>query len=488
VSPPKKAETLAELYDNALAYARDGKLPPDAPRPRPTADWPRENLALLEQYRDWLVSGGASAFTIKLIYLVMAGHVLGLNLKPSADLDLDADLQKALDYVIAKQQSAEWTKVNRNALDKFRRFLRHQRGQLEIHVNTYDPRAHTQRLPEWLVTELEHFQHLRERTWRPARLQDGIRRFWSNYLRTWRFLVEQCGVQELGDLRRTHLYRYIEHRSQAGKAVSGINGDLRDLRAFLLFLQDQGYSLPQSLLRMPSLKQPDSLPKYLTDEQVRTLREVIEGRVSQAGNAAQRRDALLDRAIFYLLWQAGLRKGEVEELRLEDLDLEGHRLTVRHGKGMVDRTVFLTTSVVESVKAYLAMRGMGPTDHVFLYRNQPINKDLIHGRLKALGEQLGIKIHPHRLRHTCATQLLNAGCRITSIQKFLGHRRLNSTLVYARVYDQTVEEDYYTAMNRVEQRLELAGEQAKEAAPIPQNERQQLLSLAELLAQPANRR
>jgi integrase len=54
----------------------------------------------------------------------------------------------------------------------------------------------------------------------------------------------------------------------------------------------------------------------------------------------------------------------------------------------------------------------------------------------------------------CATQLLNAGCRVTSIQKFLGHKRLNSTMIYARVHDRTVADDYYAAMDRIEQRLE----------------------------------
>mgnify|MGYP000317991351 CR=1 FL=1 len=55
-------------------------------------------------------------------------------------------------------------------------------------------------------------------------------------------------------------------------------------------------------------------------------------------------DALLDRAIFYLLWQCGLRRGEVEELRLEDLDLPGKRLSVRNGKGMKDRSVYLASN------------------------------------------------------------------------------------------------------------------------------------------------
>jgi hypothetical protein len=98
---------------------------------------------------------------------------------------------------------------------------------------------------------------------------------------------------------------------------------------------------------------------------------------------------------------------------------------------------------------------MGGSDHVFLYRHRALHKDLIRARLKAAGERIGVHVTPHRLRHTTATQLLNAGCRVTSIQKLLGHRRLNSTMVYARVHDRTVAGDYYAAMDQIEQGLDL---------------------------------
>jgi integrase len=98
-------------------------------------------------------------------------------------------------------------------------------------------------------------------------------------------------------------------------------------------LQEEGYSVPQSLLRIPGLKQPDPLPRYLTDEQVKKLRDEIERMVQEAKLDSHRRLAVLVRSAFYLLWQGGLRLGEVEELRLEDLDFPQKRLSVRDGKG-----------------------------------------------------------------------------------------------------------------------------------------------------------
>jgi integrase len=254
--------------------------------------------------------------------------------------------------------------------------------------------------------------------------------------------------------------------------------------------------VPQSLLRIPGLKQPEPLPRYLTDEQVKKLRDEIERGVRESQLASHRRLALLIRAAFYLLWQGGMRLGEVEELRLEDLDISTSlnagfgqkRLSVRDGKGKKDRTVYLAETAIHAVQEYLAVRGEGSGDHVFLYRNAPLKKDIVRDNLKYAGERVGVKVYPHRLRHTCATQLLNAGCRVTSIQRFLGHRKLSSTMIYARAHDQTVAEDYFAAMQRVEERLEIVPpkqeETAQEPVPVLEPERAQVLALAEELALP----
>lgn len=141
-------------------------------------------------------------------------------------------------------------------------------------------------------------------------------------------------------------------------------------------------------------------------------------------------------------------------------------LTVRRGKGQKDRSVYLSGTVVRAVRAYLEVRGPGSTDHLFLYRNLPLRRDLVRARIKAAGRRVGVKVYPHRLRHTCATQLLNAGCKVTSIQQFLGHRDLQSTMVYAKVYDQTVAKDYFTAMTEIEERVELVSK-TKDDPPLP---------------------
>lgn len=107
----------------------------------------------------------------------------------------------------------------------------------------------------------------------------------------------------------------------------------------------------------------------------------------------------------------------------------------------------------------------------------------MRARIQLAGQTVGVKVYPNRLRHTCATQLLNAGCRITLIQKFLGHKRLNTTMIYAKAHDQAVADDYYAAMSRIEQRLEIVPVEPEDP-PEAEPEQVELLSLTEQLAQP----
>jgi site-specific recombinase XerD len=276
-------------------------------------------------------------------------------------------------------------------------------------------------------------------------------RFWYGHTPFWRWWAARFGpLTHPAQVLRPQMLAYVDERLRAGLAASSINHELRALSAFLAHLQTEGWDIPKALLRPPTLKVPDRLPRFLTDEQVRAVQTAVEASVEKACFPADLRLAHLQRAGFYLLWHGGLRVGEAEELLLDDLDLPARKLMVRQGKGQRDRAVYVTETAVRALREYLAMRGPCATAHVLVFRHAPLKKDLLRSRIKALGAQVGVAVTPHQLRHTFATQLLNAGCRITSIQHLLGHRDLSSTLVYARVHDHTLALDYFEAMRRVE--------------------------------------
>jgi hypothetical protein len=169
--PPRAARNLAERYDMALEYARDRRLPARAPRPLPTRYWPPGNVEFLARYRDWLLSGGISQLVTDTYHVLMAGHVLGLALKPYPELDPNADLERARDYLIAKGLSRSWTANCHNSLRVFCSYLRLQRHEEpDTRQTTYSVREHTRGLPAWLVKGLQAYQKQMQRNWRLPRL------------------------------------------------------------------------------------------------------------------------------------------------------------------------------------------------------------------------------------------------------------------------------------------------------------------------------
>ena len=373
-----------------------------------------------------------------------------------AKLDLEAGLQPVMDYFQAKQISDRWLIMGQHALNRFRRFMHQERGyaQLPPALNPQPNLAAYQvGLPEWLITPLSQYQQIRQANWRPSRLHRAIVNFWRSHSQLWRWLFAQAEITDLNDIKRQHIFAFIDERLKADYNVRSINLDVRAFQATLRFLQERDYEIPQVLLRRFSLREPDSLPRFLTDEQVGSLQAEIERRAPEAITPARQRNALLDRAIFYLLWQGGLRASEVEDLQLTDLSLCQQQLIIRGGKGQKDRTIYLTESACTALTTYLAQRGSSDHNHVFLYRHQPLSKDLVRNRIKAAGKRAGVKVTPHQLRHTYATQLVNAGCPITTIQALMGHKRLSTTLVYTQIHNRTVADDYYAAMDKVEKGL-----------------------------------
>lgn len=127
--------------------------------------------------------------------------------------------------------------------------------------------------------------------------------------------------------------------------------------------------------------------------------------------------------------------------------------------------MYLSQPTVEAIKAYLEVRGPANSDHLFLFRHQPLSVTYCRERLETYGQRCGVKVTPHQLRHSCATLLLNAGAPILAVQTILGHKHIDTTLGYARLYDGTIANDFYQAMTNIESRFD-SGETSP-AAVVP---------------------
>jgi integrase len=208
------------------------------------------------------------------------------------------------------------------------------------------------------------------------------------------------------------------------------------------------------MLRVKPLKPERRLPRDVPIDQLRRLMGKIEAD-ARSPHAGVQRTGMMDRAWFLLMLHSGLRVGEVRRLRQPDLDLEAQRVRIEQSKGLKDRIVWLSQATAQATNAYLEIRGPSATDHVFIYRHGPLSTSYCSQRLRTYGRRCGIRVSCHQLRHSCATLLLNAGAPILTVQAILGHKHIDTTMAYARLYDGTVATDYYRAMEGVEARMEL---------------------------------
>jgi len=137
-------------------------------------------------------------------------------------------------------------------------------------------------------------------------------------------------------------------------------------------------------------------------------------------------------------------------LQVKDLDLAARRIRVREGKGQRDRVVFLTQQAAQRIGRYLETVPHTADDLVLSRNGRPLSYYMAWYRIRRLGEAAGVKgVSPHRLRHTFATLLLNNGMSLVGLQRLMGHENLNTTMIYGRLADRTIEQQYRAAMDRV---------------------------------------
>ena len=301
-------------------------------------------------------------------------------------------------------------------------------------------------LPDWLQAVLRSHTIRRSIRWQPHRLKSQIHSHFSTLCRIGRWLVVERDWQQLDQLQRSDLLAYVDARQHAQLKPCSIAAELTVFRIFWRDMLDQELVINGAVLQVKAPPAGDHLPRYLKADEFQQLEKTIHS-LAQADTPADR----LNLAWFYLLAHAGLRKSEVTNLRLPDLDLSGKRLRVQSGKGDRDRVIPMIDQLVAVLQAYLVVRETASTDHLLIYRGAALKDHLIPDRLLRFGQRAQIdRLTPHRLRHTLATSLVNHGMPITSLQKFLGHQDINKTLIYARVYDETVRRQFAAAMTHIE--------------------------------------
>ena len=140
-----------------------------------------------------------------------------------------------------------------------------------------------------------------------------------------------------------------------------------------------------------------------------------------------------------------MRLNELLDLRLGDTDFANSRILICNPKGGHDCVAFMTPSLAHSLHLHIMQRPIGADDHLWCYNGRLLADEAVRDQLARWGQLCGVKVTPHQLRHIFATQLVNRGLSIDSVRKLLGHRTLNMTQHYARMFDTTVKQQFAVA-------------------------------------------
>jgi integrase/recombinase XerC len=302
-------------------------------------------------------------------------------------------------------------------------------------------------LPDFLEKTADAYLSWRWPVWRAQTAYQVGTNILCVIRRVWTWLEAHRQITSWESFRRADLQAWLEARCQSGVSHRTIQTELGILHSLFKFVETHDDTLDPGLFRVQAPRQQGTtLPRYLSEANYRRLESIVlQATESDSNNAG------FDRAWFLTLAHTGVRVSELLALRLEDLDLEAGRATVRCGKLKHDRVVYLTPILIEALKRYLALRPEIPNElRVFVLHERSPTDRTIRNRLAQFGQRAGVHVYPHMLRHTIATRLVNQGMPTQSLRKLLGHQNLRTTQLYAQIYDETLYRQFKDAMSSLE--------------------------------------
>ena len=252
--------------------------------------------------------------------------------------------------------------------------------------------------------------------------------------------VEASGKSHLEQITREDLFAFIEHEQDRGMRPVTVHTRLGRIKAFIDFLVEQGVVHGDILTRRLTVKVPDSLPRAMEPVDVKKLLSVI--------------DNTRNRAMIVVLLRTGMRIGELLNLLVREVNLKERSIEIYEAeKTRVGRVVYLSEDAKDALQAWFKRRD--PNKQLVFYAQGRHSMTYANARLvlakylvKAGLTHRGYTLHS--LRHTFASELLNAAMRLECLQQLLGHSSIEMTRRYARLTDKTREQEYFQAMSKIE--------------------------------------
>ena len=266
-----------------------------------------------------------------------------------------------------------------------------------------------------------------------------------------RWILTSTGIEAVAQIRRDDIEDYKvwlarQHGTTGSLSANTHRQRLRTLRAF--FERIIEWDWPDAPSRNPVLggdipKKPEPLPKFLDDRDAARLMA-----------AARASSDPRDRLVVELLARTGMRAGELAGLAADAVVRIGQAcwLRVPLGKLRNDRYVPLHPDLVQLTARWTASNLAHIRAHRRLAADHrgPLDRHMICRIVRRVGRRAGVSVHPHQLRHTLATQAINRGMRLEAIAALLGHRSMEMTLIYARIANRVVADEYQAISAKID--------------------------------------
>jgi integrase/recombinase XerD len=248
------------------------------------------------------------------------------------------------------------------------------------------------------------------------------------------------GYQGFESLSFKDLSAFIEHLQDRGLKPMTVISRLRSLRAFFNYHIDAGSIDPAILKRRLQIKLPQTLPRAIDPEDIRRLLAVI--------------DHIRNRALIVTLLRTGMRIGELLSTQMREVNLKEKRIEIYQAhKDLNGRVVYLSADAQCALYEWVQIRDVDIAYLFYGHKRRQLcyeaAREMFHKYLAKAGlSQKGYTLHC--LRHTFASELLNAGMRLECLQQLLGHSDIEMTRRYARLTDNTRKEEYFKAIKIIE--------------------------------------
>ncbi len=230
---------------------------------------------------------------------------------------------------------------------------------------------------------------------------------------------------------REYLAEYQKRNGCSNVTVDNVR---RNISSFFSWLEEEDYILKSPMKRIHKIKTKKAVKNVISDEGIEKLRDNCQN--------------IRDLAIIDLLYSTGIRVGELVNLNIDDIDLDGRECVV-YGKGDKERRVYFDAKAKVHLKNYIDSRD-DDNEALFVSLDSPHARLKISGveiRLRQLGRRLDLdRVHPHKFRRTMATRAIDKGMPIEQVQKILGHSQIDTTMQYAMVNQANVKTSHQKYM------------------------------------------